>query len=171
MTPPTDIEGMRAQAELHVDGLTHATHTSLMTLLTAADRLKEVRPQTRDAVAAYVAECRAKDWRIVECITDAKGDRARPPALQDDKDAYLRVVERRPDGVVIRGAKLHISMAAVAHELMVIPTEAMKPGEEDYAIACMAPVNAPGISIVNVANSEAPADADPRDFPMPAAAR
>jgi 4-hydroxybutyryl-CoA dehydratase/vinylacetyl-CoA-Delta-isomerase len=165
MTPPTDVDGMRAQAELHVDGLTHATYTSLMTLLTAADRIKEARPQTHDAVRAYVAECQAKDWRIVECITDAKGDRARPPALQDDKDAYVRVVARRPDGVVIRGAKLHISLAAAAHELMVIPTKAMKPGEEDYAIACMVPVNAPGVSIVNVANSEAPADADPRDFP------
>jgi 4-hydroxybutyryl-CoA dehydratase/vinylacetyl-CoA-Delta-isomerase len=165
MTPPTDVDGMRAQADLHVDGLTHATYTSLMTLITAADRLKEARPQTYDRVAAYVAKCQAEDWRIVECITDAKGDRARPPALQDDKDAYLRVVERRPDGVVIRGAKLHISLAAAAHELMVIPTKAMKPGEEDYAIACMVPVNAPGVSIVNVANSEPPADCDPRDFP------
>jgi 4-hydroxybutyryl-CoA dehydratase/vinylacetyl-CoA-Delta-isomerase len=166
MTAPTSVEDMRAQAEHHVDGLSHATYTSLMTLITAADRIGDARPQTREAVAAYVAECRAKDWRIVECITDAKGDRARPPGLQDDKDAYLRVVARRPDGVVIRGAKLHISMAAVAHELMVIPTKAMKPGEEDYAIACMVPVNAPGVSIVDVANGDPPAGADPRDFPM-----
>jgi 4-hydroxybutyryl-CoA dehydratase/vinylacetyl-CoA-Delta-isomerase len=166
MTPPTSVEAMRAQAAMHVDGLSHATYTSLMTLLTAADRIGEARPQTRAAVEAYVAEAQASDLRIVECITDAKGDRARPPALQDDKDAYLRVVQRRPDGVVVRGAKLHISMAATAHELMVIPTKAMKPGEEDYAIACMVPVNAPGVSIVNVANSEPPPGTDPRDFPF-----
>jgi 4-hydroxybutyryl-CoA dehydratase/vinylacetyl-CoA-Delta-isomerase len=166
LAPPRDAEGMRAQADLHVDALTHATHTSLMTLLTAADRIGDARPHTRGAVAEYVAEARARDWRLVECITDAKGDRSKPPALQEDKDAYLRVVERRRGGVVIRGAKLHISMAAVAHELMVIPTKAMKPGEEDYAIGCMVPVNAPGVSIVNVAHGEAPAEADPRDFPF-----
>jgi 4-hydroxybutyryl-CoA dehydratase/vinylacetyl-CoA-Delta-isomerase len=165
MTPPTDAEGMRAQAALHVDGLSHATYTSLMTLLTAADRIAAARPQAREAVAAYVAEVRAKDLRVVECITDAKGDRSRPPALQDDRDAYLRVVARRPDGIVIRGAKLHISLAAVAHEMMVIPTKAMKADEGDYAVACMVPANAPGVSIVDVGNGEAPAGADPRDFP------
>src|SRR6516165_6987995 len=85
MTPPTSVEAMRAQAAMHVDGLSHATYTSLMTLLTAADRIGEARPQTRAAVEAYVAEAQASDLRIVECITDAKGDRARPPALQDDK--------------------------------------------------------------------------------------
>ena len=77
-----------------------------------------------------------KDVRIVECITDAKGDRSRPPGKQDDPDAYTRVVERRTDGVVIRGAKLHITGASMAHDLMVIPTKAMKPGEEAYAIGC-----------------------------------
>ncbi len=43
--------------------------------------------------------------------TDAKGDRSKRPAEQDDPDMYLRVVERREDGVVVRGAKLHNTMA------------------------------------------------------------
>ncbi len=165
-TPPTTVDGMREHANLHVDSATHTTYSSLMTLLTAADRIAEVRPQASEAVQAYVREVREKDWRVAECITDAKGDRSKPPALQDDKDAYLRVVERRPDGVVIRGAKLHISLAASSHELMVIPTKAMKPGEEDYAIACAVPANAPGVSIVNVLNAGPPEGSDPRDFPF-----
>jgi 4-hydroxybutyryl-CoA dehydratase / vinylacetyl-CoA-Delta-isomerase len=165
-TPPTTVEEMRAHASLHVDSATHTTYSSLMTLLTAADRIADVRPQAAEAVTAYVREVREKDWRVAECITDAKGDRSKPPAMQEDKDAYLRVVERRPDGVVIRGAKLHISLAASSHELMVIPTKAMKPGEEDYAIACAVPVNAPGVSIVNVLNGAPPEGSDPRDFPF-----
>ncbi|MBM3594322.1 MAG: 4-hydroxyphenylacetate 3-hydroxylase [Alphaproteobacteria bacterium] len=165
-TPPATIEVMREHASLHVDSATHTTYSSLMTLLTAADRIGDVRPQAAEAVAAYVAQVRANDWRIAECITDAKGDRSKPPSQQDDKDAYLRVVERRPHGVVIQGAKLHISLAASSHELMVIPTKAMKPGEEDYAIACAVPVNAPGVSIVNVLNAAPPEGSDPRDFPF-----
>lgn len=165
-TPPTTIEEMRAHASLHVDSATHTTYSSLMTLLTAADRIADVRPQAAAAVEAYVRLVRENDWRVAECITDAKGDRSKPPSMQDDKDAYLRVVERRPDGVVIRGAKLHISLAASSHELMVIPTKAMKPGEEDYAIACAVPVNAPGVSVVNVLNSAPPEGSDPRDYPF-----
>ncbi|MFC3174079.1 4-hydroxyphenylacetate 3-hydroxylase N-terminal domain-containing protein [Novosphingobium bradum] len=165
-TPPSDAEGMRAHAAIHTDGATHTTHNALMTLLTAADRIAEARPQGRDAILAYVQYVRDNDLRVVECITDAKGDRSKPPALQEDKDAYLRVVERRPDGVVIRGAKLHISLTSVSHEMMVIPTKGMKPGEEDYAIACAVPVNAPGVSVVDVINGAPPEGADPRDFPF-----
>src|SRR5262249_59284954 len=87
------------------------------------------------------------DMQIVECITEAKGDGSRPPGKQDDPDAYTRVVDRRKDGVVIRGAKLHITGASLSHELMTIPTKAMKPGEESYAIACAVPVNSPGVKI------------------------
>lgn len=35
--------------------------------------------------------------------TDANGDRSLRPSEQPDPDAYLHVVERRPDGVVVRG--------------------------------------------------------------------
>ena len=167
-TPATGVEAMRERATAHVDELTSATHTSVMTLLTAADRIAGVRPQAREAVANYVAGVHARDERITECITDAKGDRAKPPHLQEDKDAYLRVVGRRDGGVIIRGAKLHVSLAAIGHELLVIPTKAMKAEEADYAVACCIPVNAPGVSIVDVNNSEVPGGRDPRDFPLSA---
>jgi 4-hydroxybutyryl-CoA dehydratase/vinylacetyl-CoA-Delta-isomerase len=166
MTPPTDLEGMRNHASMRVDGLASFTYSSIMTLLTAADRVSEARPQTREAVHAYVDEVTLNDWRITECITDAKGDRGKPPAQQTDRDAYLRVADRQTDGIVIRGAKLHISLAPICHELMVIPTKAMKSDEEEYAVACVVPVNAPGVSVVSVTNGEAPREADPRDFPM-----
>ena len=106
---------------------------------------------------------RRRDLRLTECITDAKGDRSKRPSMQDDRDQYVHVVDRSADGVVIRGAKLHITGASFGHDLMVIPTKAMKPGEEDYAIACMVPVNSPGVQIVNV--GFAPKTDDPRDQP------
>jgi 4-hydroxybutyryl-CoA dehydratase / vinylacetyl-CoA-Delta-isomerase len=67
---------------------------------------------------------------------------------------------------VIRGAKLHVSLAAMAHELMVIPTKSMKQDEGDYAIACAVPVNAAGVKIVAVG---APPQGDLRDSPIGAA--
>src|SRR5690606_23353402 len=86
------------------------------------------------------------------------------PSQQDDPDAYVRVVERRPDGVVIRGAKLHITGASLTHELFVMPTKRMKEGEEDYAISCTVPANAPGVTFVNT--TYATRGDEDRHFPL-----
>ena len=40
---------------------------------------------------------------------------------------------------------MHISASSVDHEQVILPTKAMHPGEEDYAIACAVPVNARGV--------------------------
>jgi 4-hydroxybutyryl-CoA dehydratase/vinylacetyl-CoA-Delta-isomerase len=87
-----------------------------------------------------------------------------PPGKQHDPDLYVRVVDRSADGIVLRGAKLHISGASYAHELMTIPTKAMKAGEEAWAVAAMVPVNAPGVRIVNT--TYAPRHGDARTFPI-----
>ncbi|CAN5533409.1 4-hydroxyphenylacetate 3-hydroxylase family protein [soil metagenome] len=149
-----------------MDLLTNTTYQSLMTLSVAAARLEAHAPDYVPVIRAYVEKARLDDIRITECITDAKGNRSLAPAQQDDPDAYVRVVERRPDGVVIRGAKLHISAAAFGHDLMVMPTKSMKPGEEDYAIACAVPVASPGVIITNTTYH--PRGGDERDYPVSA---
>lgn len=166
MTVPSSADELRERTSGHdgVDLLTHVTYGSIMTLLTAADRISDVRPQAVEAIHNYVKEVQQKDLRITQCITDAKGDRSRKPSQQDDPDAYTHVVDRTSDGVVLRGAKLHISAASMGHELMVIPTKAMRDGEDEYAIGCAVPVNAPGLKIVNT--TYAPRHADTRDFPI-----
>ena len=166
MMVPSSAAELREQVELHetVDLLTHVTYASIMTLLTAADRIDEAMPEHAARIRAWVGQAQRADVRITQCITDAKGDRSRRPGQQDDPDAYVRIVARRDDGVVIRGAKLHISAASMGHELMTIPTKGMKPGEEDYAIGCMVPVNAPGVKIINT--TYAPRHEDKRDFPF-----
>ena len=166
MKVPGSAAELREQVELHetVDLLTHVTYASIMTLLTAADRIEATLPENAARIRAYVKDAQARDIRMTQCITDSKGDRSRHPGNQDDPDQYVRVVERRKDGVVIRGAKLHISAASMGHELMTIPTKSMKPGEDDYSIACMVPVNAAGVKIINT--TYAPRHEDTRDFPI-----
>lgn len=166
MKVPASAEELREQVELHetVDLLTHVTYASIMTLLTAADRIEATLPENARRIRAYVKDAQQRDIRVTQCITDSKGDRSRRPSNQDDPDQYVRIVERRDDGIVIRGAKLHISAASMGHELMTIPTKSMKPGEEDYSVACMVPVNAPGVKIINT--TYAPRHEDPRDFPI-----
>jgi len=49
------------------------------------------------------------DLAIATACTDVKGDRMKRPGEQADPDFYLHIVERRPDGIVVRGAKTHIT--------------------------------------------------------------
>jgi 4-hydroxybutyryl-CoA dehydratase/vinylacetyl-CoA-Delta-isomerase len=166
MQVPRSAEEIREHVKrLHTAGmLTHVNYISIMTLVTATGRLGGAGSEYGERLQAFVEDAQRRDVRVTQCITDAKGDRSRPPHLQDDPDAYTRVVERTRDGVVIRGAKLHISAASLGHELMTIPTKAMRENETDYAIACAVPVNAPGVKIVN--SSYAPRHQDTRSFPL-----
>ena len=78
-------------------------------------------------------------------VTDVKGDRSRSPKDQPDPDVYLRVVEKRSDGIVVRGAKAHQTGSLSAHEIIVLPTRALQPGEEEFAVAFALPTDTPGI--------------------------
>ncbi|MTD14103.1 4-hydroxyphenylacetate 3-hydroxylase [Nakamurella sp. YIM 132087] len=165
MSPPRSVEEMRERIPVFetLDVMTDASYQSFSTLVTAAGRLRADNPDIADRILAYVDSAQAKDIRITECITDSKGDRSLKPSAQVDPDQYLHVVDRQADGVVVRGAKLHITGASFGHDLMAIPTKRMRPGEDEYSIACMVPVNSPGVKIVNVGFP--PKTDDPRDQP------
>ena len=165
MTPPRSPGDLRDLIPVlsEADIVTRVTFGSLMALLTAADRLAEAGAGHVDAILAYHDQAKRTDIRITECITDAKGDRGRPPQKQADPDAYVRVVDRSDEGVVVRGAKLHITGASYGHDLMVMPTKRMGAEAGDYSIACAIPVNAPGVRVIN--SSYAPRGEDVRHFP------
>jgi 4-hydroxybutyryl-CoA dehydratase/vinylacetyl-CoA-Delta-isomerase len=79
-------------------------------------------------------------------MTDVKGDRSLRPGQQADPDMFLRVVERRPDGIVVRGAKAHQTGAVFSHEIIAMPTLTMRADEADYAVAFAIPSDAEGIT-------------------------
>lgn len=80
--------------------------------------------------------------------TDTKGLRMMRPSEQPDPDSYLHVVERKSDGIIVRGCKVHISFAAVADEILVLPTRAMTPDDKDYAVAFAVPADHEGVKHV-----------------------
>ncbi|MFW9860669.1 MAG: 4-hydroxyphenylacetate 3-hydroxylase family protein [Candidatus Thorarchaeota archaeon] len=94
----------------------------------------------------YVKDAEAQDLVIDGCMTDPKGDRSKRPSEQKNPDVYVHVVERREDGVVIRGAKAHQTGAVNSHEHLIMPTLAMRNEDKDYAICCAVPADAEGIT-------------------------
>jgi 4-hydroxybutyryl-CoA dehydratase / vinylacetyl-CoA-Delta-isomerase len=85
---------------------------------------------------------------VVGAMTDPKGDRSKGPADQPDPDQYVHVVERRDDGVVIRGAKIHMTGGVNSHEILLMPTVAMDERSKDYAITCAVPADDPNITMI-----------------------
>lgn len=96
----------------------------------------------------YMKLVQENDWVVDGAMTDPKGDRGLGPGQQSDPDLYLRVVERRADGIVVRGAKAHQTGITNSHEVIVMPTVSMKPGEEDYAVSFAVPVDTKGIFMI-----------------------
>lgn len=97
---------------------------------------------------AWLADAQLRDITCCGALTDPKGNRAKTPSQQADPDMNLRVVERRDDGVVVRGAKIMIAGAAAAEELFVLPGSGYREGEEDWAIAFAIPRDSAGLTVV-----------------------
>jgi 4-hydroxybutyryl-CoA dehydratase/vinylacetyl-CoA-Delta-isomerase len=140
------------------------TSTIILAIASAAAELAHLKPEYRERIFHFIDYCRENDLRCAEVVTDAKGHRKKRPNQQSDPDFYVHVVDRTPNGIYINGAKMHISASSIEHELVVLPTKAMRPGEEDYAISCSVPVNAPGVSIINT--TYAPRGEDLRHYPV-----
>jgi 4-hydroxybutyryl-CoA dehydratase/vinylacetyl-CoA-Delta-isomerase len=96
----------------------------------------------------YLGFIQLEDLMVVGAMTDPKGHRAKKPSEQADPDQFVHVVERRTDGVVIRGAKVHNTGGINSHEILVLPGTGLVPGEEEYAIACAVPADAEGVVFV-----------------------
>lgn len=93
----------------------------------------------------FVLEWEEKDWTVDGAITDPKGNRALGPSAQADPDLYVHVVERRSDGIVIRGAKMHQTGVLNSHQILVMPTAAMRPEDADYAVCFAVPADDPSL--------------------------
>ena len=96
----------------------------------------------------HLARVQASDLMLAGAMTDPKGHRALRPGQQPDPDQYLHIVERRDDGVVIRGAKLHNTGGINSHEILVMPGTGLKEEERDFAVACAVPADAEGVVFI-----------------------
>ena len=124
------------------------------------------KPVYRERIQQYYRHCRDNDLAIAVAQTDVKGDRSLGPTAQDHPDYYVRVVEERPDGVVVRGAKVHTSVSTNTNEVIVLPTRAMRAEDKAYAVAFAVPINTPGVKLIASPHGGSPKD--PFEHPLSA---
>jgi len=96
----------------------------------------------------YLQIIQEENLMVVGGMTDPKGNRSLAPGKQADLDLFTRVVEQREDGIVLRGAKAHQTGAVNSHEILVMPTQALREGDEDFAVTCAVPLNARGVVLI-----------------------
>ncbi len=96
----------------------------------------------------FMIYCQENDLTVDGAMTDPKGDRSKAPHAQEDPDLYLHVVEQRPDGIVVRGAKAHQTGILNSHEVIVMPTSTMGPDDKDYAVSFAVPLDTEGLFMI-----------------------
>ena len=83
--------------------------------------------------------------------TDVKGDRPLRPHQQHDPSLYVRVIEKKSDGIVVEGAKAHNSFSSCVDEDIIIPTRHLTADDKDWAVAFAIPADWEGVTLINAA--------------------
>ena len=152
--PPSTVEDLVARVKINRNlgsyvGTCHQRCTGLDCLCTLSivcyDIDQKYGTHYHDNFIEFLKYVQKNDLTCNAGVTDMKGDRRKAPKDQEDKDMYLRVVEKRDDGIVVRGAKAHQTGSLSAHEIICLPTRAMREGDEDYAVAFAVPADAKGL--------------------------
>ncbi|MEL7568173.1 MAG: 4-hydroxyphenylacetate 3-hydroxylase N-terminal domain-containing protein [Dehalobacterium sp.] len=96
----------------------------------------------------YLEYVQANDL-VANCAqTDVKGDRMKRPHEQEDPDMYVRIVDVKPDGIIVRGAKCCNSNAPYVDEIIVTPTRFMGAKDAAYAVSFAVPGDWEGVKLL-----------------------
>ena len=96
----------------------------------------------------FVIKMQDNDWVVDGAMTDPKGDRGLAPSKQADPDLFLHIVEKREDGIVVRGAKCHQTGSINSHWHLFMPTQTMSEADADYAVAFAVPSDVEGMYMI-----------------------
>ncbi|OZI10712.1 4-hydroxyphenylacetate 3-hydroxylase family protein [Bacillus sp. FJAT-42315] len=105
---------------------------------------------------------------INHTIINPQVDRSKP--LHENKDVFVRAVKERDDGIVVSGAKMVGTAAALTHYNFVSNYGPMDLGDGDksHALIFFVPMNAPGVKMISRQSYElqAAATGSPYDYPL-----
>jgi 4-hydroxybutyryl-CoA dehydratase / vinylacetyl-CoA-Delta-isomerase len=96
----------------------------------------------------FLEHIRKHDLHTCGAVTCVKGDRSKEPSKQKHPDYYLHVVDKNKEGIIVKGAKIHITSAPATNEIIVVPTRQMREEEADYAVSFAIPSNTKGITFI-----------------------
>ena len=109
---------------------------------------QELKTDYHQRFREYLKYVQENDLVVDGAMTDPKGNRRLNPSEQADPDLFVRIVEKKTNGILVRGAKVHQTGAINSHEILVMPTVTMRDADRDYAVSFAIPADATGILYV-----------------------
>jgi 4-hydroxyphenylacetate 3-monooxygenase len=100
-----------------------------------------------DNVVRFYERARDEDLYVAYGIVPLQIDRSQPAHRQPEPWLYPGVVAERDGGIVVRGAQGITTSAVLADWLFISYITPLVPGDDDYALSFVTPVNAPGLRI------------------------
>ncbi len=113
---------------------------------TTYDMDEALKTNYHERLLNYIKHAQQNDLAISGALTDVRGDRSKAPSQQDDM--YLKIVEKKSNGIVVKGAKICQSGALVVDETIVMPTIALKDSDKAYAVAFAIESGTEGVTYV-----------------------
>jgi 4-hydroxyphenylacetate 3-monooxygenase len=100
-------------------------------------------------IEKYYEHVRENDLLLTHTLINPQTNRSIGPSKQADPFVAARVVEKTPEGVVIRGARM-LATLPMADEIMVFPSTVIRSGQDDapYSVAFALPVSTRGLKFI-----------------------
>ncbi|WP_241608167.1 4-hydroxyphenylacetate 3-hydroxylase family protein [Rosenbergiella epipactidis] len=96
----------------------------------------------------YYEKCRNNHLFIGHGAINPQIDRGIPLGAQKNNFCGVRVVSYDSQGMIVSGAKMIVTLAPVADELLIFNMPGLVSGDEDFAIAFAVPVTAKGVKLI-----------------------
>lgn len=121
-------------------------NSALMAMASASDFFGN---EMSERIVKYYEYVRENDLLLTHTLINPQVNRSVGPSKQVDPFIAARVVEKRSEGVVIRGARM-LATFPLADEILVFPSTVLRSGQDDipYAFAFAIPVDTPGLKMI-----------------------
>lgn len=122
-------------------------NSSLTALSTAKTFFGKADPVFAERIEAYYVMARERDLLATHTLIPPQTNRSLSGSQQGGGQLAARIVEERPDGIVVRGARMLATVAPIADELLVFPSTLLRGTPEDapYSYAFAVPNDTPGL--------------------------
>ncbi len=124
-------------------------NSALMAMASAAEFFGKGEIDCAENIRKYYEYVREKDLLLTHTLINPQSNRGLGPSKQTDPFIAARIVEKRSEGVLVRGARM-LATFPLADEILVFPSVVIRSGQDDmpYAMAFALPLSTPGLRLI-----------------------
>lgn len=104
-------------------------------------------PGAGENVCRFYRRILDEDLFVTLVVIPPQVARLEPVDDRDEAFVQVGVAVERPEGIVLRGAQMLGTAAAISDYLLVSSLKPLQAGDEKYAVSLVVPVNAPGLKL------------------------